>query len=88
MKYVQTESRVQPKETEQISGSRYLVRQNIKQESRTDDNGAAFILWIYDEAVMSEAEFAAYQAVNSFEATREADIIDDYTMQLIEEGTL
>lgn len=88
MKYAHTESRVQPKETEQISGSRYLVRKNIKEESRTDNDGAAFVLWTYDETVMSEAEFAAYQAVKSFEAAREIDIIDDYTMQLIEEGVL
>lgn len=88
MQYKHSESRLRPLNTEKISGNRYVVRKNIKEESRTDDNGAAFVLWTYDETVMSEAEFAAYRAVESFEAAREIDIIDDYTMQLIEEGVL
>lgn len=88
MQHKHSESRLKPLNTEKISGNRYIVRENIEQESRTDNNGAAFVLWTYDETVMSEAEFAAYQAVKLFEAAREIDIIDDYTMQLIEEGVL
>lgn len=88
MQYKQAESRVRPVDTEQIPGGRYLVRENIKKESRTDETGAAFDLWVYDEAVMTDVEYSAYMAVEKFEASREADIIDEYTLTLIEEGTL
>lgn len=88
MFYRQAESRVQPADTEQISGGRYLVRKNIRKESRTDATGAAFDLWVYEEAVANEAEFAAYLAIQGAEMRREADIVDEYTLKLIEEGTI
>lgn len=88
MLYRKTESRVQPESTQQISGDRYLIRRNIKQESRKDTTGAAFDLWVYDEAVATVAEYAAYLAVQNAEQRREAEIVDDYTLQLIEEGVL
>ena len=88
MQYRHAESRVCPAETEQTTGGRYFVRKNIKKESRTDVNGAAFDLWVYDEAVVNEAEYAAYLAISGVEAKREAEIVDEYTLQLIEEGVL
>lgn len=88
MQYKRTESRVQPDSTQEIPGGRYLIRRNIEKESRTDENGAAFDLWVYDEAVASGAEYAAWLAVNQAELRREAEIVDDYTLQLIEEGVL
>ena len=88
MQYRKAESRQQPKEIEQATAGRYYIRKNIKKESRTDEKGAAFDLWVYDEAVASEAEYAAYLAIQGTELRREAEIVDDYTLQLIEEGTL
>lgn len=88
MLYRRTESRVQPTETQPTTNGRYFVRKNIRKESRADTNGAAFDLWIYDEAVANEAEFAAYLAIQGAEMLREAEIVDEYTLKLIEEGTL
>ncbi len=82
------EGNQRPRDVEAIAGGRYMIRQNIKKESRTDANGAAFELWTYDEAVASTAEYAAYYAVQTAELKREAEIVDDYTLKLIEEGTL
>lgn len=88
MQYRQAESRVKPLDTEQISAGRYMIRRNIRKESRTDENGAAFFMWVYDEAVASEAEYAAAVALQGAELRREAEIIDDYTLKLIEEGAI
>ncbi len=88
MQYKHSESRVKPAETEKITNGRYLVRRNIREESRTDENGAAFLMWVYDEAVVSEAEYAAAVALQGAELRREAEIIDDYTLKLIAEGTI
>lgn len=86
--FKQAESRVRPKEKEEASGGRYFIRKNIKSESRTDQEGAAFVVWVYDEAVANAAEYAAYVAVQDAEMLREAEIVDEYTLKLIEEGVL
>lgn len=88
MQYKRAESRVCPAEIEQTTGGRYFVRKNITKESRTDQEGAAFDLWVYDEAVVSEIEYAAFAAVEVAEMKRENEIVDEYTLQLIEEGVL
>lgn len=88
MQYRKSESRAQPEETQPTTGGRYFIRKNIKKESRTDITGAAFDLWVYDEAIANEAEFAAYLAIQGAEQRRESEIVDEYTLRLIEEGTL
>lgn len=88
MQYKHTESRVKPAETEKITNGRYFIRRNITEESRTDENGAAFFMWVYDEAVASEAEYAAFLAIQGAELRREAEIVDEFTLQLINEGVL
>lgn len=88
MEYRRAESRVCPAAVEQTTGGRYFVRKNITKESRTDNEGAAFDLWVYDEAIMSEVEYAAFAAIEAVEVKRESEIVDEYTLQLIEEGVL
>lgn len=84
MLFVKSESRQAPQAVEKISGGRYLVRRNI--ETATREDGSAY--YTYDEAVATEAEYAAYAAVESAELKRENEIVDEYTLQLIEEGVL
>ncbi len=88
LQYKHTESRAQPETTLPITGGRHLVRKNIRKESRTDEKGAAFFMWVYDEAVANAAEYAAYVAVEAAELKREREIVDEYTLQLIDEGVL
>ena len=88
MLFKKSESRIKPNETEAITGDRYLVRKNIRTEERSDTDGNAVTMYVYDEAVMTEAEFSSYSAVQQVEAKRETDIIDEYTLVLIEEGVL
>lgn len=88
MQYKQSESRICPKAIEAISDKRYLLRKNIREEERTNPDGETIKVWVYEEAVTTEAEFAAWQAVQSAEQLREAEIVDEYTLKLIEEGVL
>lgn len=45
-------------------------------------------VWRGEYAVMSEAAYAAYLGAQEAEARREAAVIDDYTMSLIEGGVI
>lgn len=88
MLFKKSESRVMPAESEAITGGRYLVRENIKTEERECSDGQKITVYVYEEAVMTNAEYAAYAAVKEMEAKREADIVDEYTLNLIEEGVI
>ena len=88
MQYKQSESRIRPAAVEEISNGRYLLRKNIREIERIDAGGETVKIWVYDEAVASAPEYAAYQAVQSAEQLREAEIVDEYTLKLIEEGVL
>lgn len=88
MRFVKSESRQAPQAVEKINGGRYLVRRNITKESRTGINGEKVEVFVYDEAVADVAEYAAYAAVEAAELKRESDIVDEYTLQLIDEGVL
>lgn len=88
MRFVKSESRQAPQAVEKINGGRYLVRRNITKESRTGTDGEQVEIFVYDEAVADAAEYAAYAAVEAAELKRESDIVDEYTLQLIDEGVL
>ena len=52
----------------------------------TERDGAT--VWTGETATMTEAAYAAYVGAQEAEARREAAVIDDYTLALIEEGVL
>ena len=62
-----------------------MVRVTRKVESFERDGVA---MWRGECAVMTEAAYAAYVGAQEAEAKREAAVIDDYTLALIEEGVL
>ncbi len=62
-----------------------LVRVSRKVEPVERDG---VTVWRGEFAVMSEAAYAAYMGAQEAEAKREAEVIDDYTLSLIEEGVL
>lgn len=77
------ESNEQPLEVQELSGNRVLVRRNIT--SRDTEDG---VVWQYEERIMSSVEYGTREAVYDIQLRRESEIIDDYTMALIEEGVL
>lgn len=88
MQFVKAESQTRPPEVEAITGDRFFVRKNIKEIYKADDEGNTAIAYQYDEAIVSAPEYAAFAAVAAVENRREAEIIDEYTLKLIDEGVL
>lgn len=82
--FVKAQSKEKPLAVENVGNNRYIVRQNI--EASTNEQGEMF--YTYDENIMTKDALDIMQCVESVEIKREATIIDEYTMQLIEEGSL
>lgn len=78
------ESNTEPTVAETLSDGRVLVRRNITSKKTTEGN----TVYQYEERIMSAVEYGTREAVNDMELKREAEIIDDYTLELIEEGVL
>ena len=78
-----TESATRPREVEPLKYGNVRVNRNVEEVER--DGTTVFV---YESAVMTEAAYAAYAGAKEAEAKREAAVIDDYTLALIEEGVL
>lgn len=86
-------SLVEPQEIDEASspGGVYL-RKNIQSETVKDGDSNEQVKWTYLEAYLTNDEYAMYKLVNNISSTiqikHEADIIDNYTLSLIQEGIL
>lgn len=78
------ESNTKPEAAIALSDGRVLVRRNITEKQTEEGN----TVYQYEERIMSAVEYGTHEAVQDMELKREAEIIDDYTMELIEEGVL
>lgn len=78
------ESNTKPEAAIALSDGRVLVRRNITEKQTEEGN----TIYQYEERIMSAVEYGTREAVQDMELKREAEIIDDYTMELIEEGVL
>lgn len=84
MQFVRSESDRMPISPEETKDGRVYIRKNISEIKRED--GSSY--FVYDEALVSNVEYAANTAVEEMEMKREADIKDEYTLALINEGVL
>ena len=82
--FAKAQSKEKPLAVENVGNNRYIVRRNI--EIATDEQGEKF--YTYDENIVTKDALDVMQCVEDVEIKREAAIIDEYTMQLIEEGSL
>lgn len=82
--FTKAQSKEKPLAVENVGNNRYIVRQNI--EASIDEQGEMF--YTYDENIVTKDALDIMQCVEDVEIKREATIIDEYTMQLIEEGSL
>ena len=78
------QSKEKPLAVENVGNNRYIVRQNITEAQ--NEQGDTF--YTYDENIVTKDVLDVMQCVEGVEIKREAAIIDEYTMQLIEEGSL
>lgn len=83
IEFKQAEWNAKPPAVHPIKGG--MVRVTRKVESFERDG---VTMWRGECAVMSEAAYAAYMGAQEAAERREAEIIDDYTMSLIEGGVI
>lgn len=81
--FTQSQSKTKPLAVENIGNDKYIIRQNI---IKADDNGNT--MYTYNEKIITKDALDVMQCVEGVELKREANIIDEYTQQLMEEGTL
>ena len=82
--FTKAQSKEKPLVVENVGNNRYIVRQNITEAQ--NEQGDTF--YTYDENIVTKDVLDVMQCVEAVEIKREAAIIDEYTMQLIEEGSL
>lgn len=72
-----------------LSPKGVYIRKNITEVDRLgSDQQSPVKMFEYDEAFLTSEEYQAYLIAEAVQLRHENDIIDDYTMQLIEEGVL
>ena len=82
--FAKAQSKEKPLAVENVGNNRYIVRQDITELK--DDQGETF--YTYNENIVTKDVLDVMQCVEGVEIKRESAIIDEYTMQLIEEGSL
>ena len=60
MQFKKVESRIKPQEIEKCYTEGYYLRKNITEDKRINDKGEEYIMYIYDEAIVSEVGYIAY----------------------------
>lgn len=78
-------SSVEMRELQVIAEDVYMQRRNIRQEQVTSADGEPYSQWRSESREISANEYRMLKSIEEID-TRQA--IDDYTMQLIEEGVL
>ena len=84
MLWEKSQSNTAPKDITKLNDGRIIVTRNVKNTVTEKGN----IIYEYEERVMSNVEYVVYATLKEQEDRREAEIIDEYTMQLIQEGVL
>lgn len=82
--FTKSQSKEKPLTVENVGNNRYIVRQNI--EEQTDADGNTY--YTYEENIVNKDALDVMQCVEGMELKRESAIVDEYTQQLIEEGSL
>ena len=82
--FTKSQSKTKPLAVENVGNDRYIIRQNIIE----NDDGNGGTIYTYDENIVTKSALDVMQCVEGIELKREAAIIDEYTQQLMEEGTL
>lgn len=77
-----------PRAVTKLADGRYRVTRKVELVSDTDETGTVHESYYGEEAIMSEAAYAAYVGAMEVAERREQEIIDDYTMELINGGVI
>lgn len=77
-----------PRAAVKLPDGRWRVTRNVERVEEPGEGGGTVAYYKGEEALMSEAAYAAYIGACGVEVKRKDEIIDDYTMELIEGGVL
>ena len=77
-----------PQELQVIADGIYMQRRNIEEVTHEADEAAGTEAWTEWVCESREISVSEYEMLKSIEEIDTAQAIDDYTMQLIEEGVL
>ena len=81
--FKRTEWNASPAAVTRLKDGRYIVTRKVEAIERD-----GVTVWTGESAIMSETQYAAYVGAMEVAERREAEIIDDYTMSLIEGGVI
>lgn len=84
MLWTKSESNTKPNEISNLNNGKILVRKNIIEETSSEGN----IKYCYEERIMDLMEYSILDALQNKILKRESEIIDEYTLKLIEEGVI
>lgn len=82
--WVTAHSNEKPEMFQKAGNDKYLLHQNIVENTDEDGNKS----YTYDERVISCDEYFILKSLQDVSFRREAEIIDEYTEKLIEEGMI
>ena len=83
IEFKKAEWNAKPPAVQPVKGGMVRVSRKVEPVERD-----GVTVWRGEYAVMSEAAYAAYLGAQEAEAKREAAVIDDYTLSLIEGGVI
>lgn len=83
-KWVVAHSNIKPETFQKAGNDKYLLHQNIVENTDEEGNKS----YTYDERIISCDEYFILNSLQSVELKREAEIIDEYTEKLIDEGVI
>lgn len=81
--FKRTEWNASPAAATMLKDGRYMVARKVEAIERE-----GVTVYAGELAIMTETQYAAYIGAKEVAERREAEIIDDYTLQLIEEGVI
>lgn len=78
-----------PKELDNTSSPTTIYqRRNIREATRTINDGMKIKGWLREERELTLQEYSTFIIVNEAVNIQKEQIIDDYTLQLINEGVI
>lgn len=87
-KWAEERCSAQPEELQLIADGLYMERRNIEEVTHEADEAAGTEEWTEWVCESREISVSEYEMLKSIEQIDTTQAIDDYTIQLIEEGVL
>ena len=90
LNWTKAESRLSPVDLDKVSSPHGVyMRKNIEAVSVEDPmTKETYTKYVYDEVFLTHSEYDRYILIQDINLKHDDDVVDDYTLKLIEEGIL